>query len=105
MSEAIYMWDTGGLNVAVPKQRGEGYLKVPLGHHPVPALDDIENAERIHSMSGLDGYLWLEYGYVDFDKRQAIVDRVLPKLAAHFKFTAWREDTKAFWKIVMPKTK
>lgn len=101
MSEAIYMWDNGGLNVAIPKRRGKGYLKVPFGHHANSKLNDIENEEGI-DMCGLDGYLELEYRYIDPDKRDAIVARVLPKLAAHFGFQTWREDTKLFWKIVQP---
>lgn len=100
MSEAIYMWDLGGLNILIPKRRGEGYLKVPYSHHAVPALSDIEHREGV-DMDGLDGYLSLDYRYVHPDDRQAIVDRVMPRLAKHFKFTTWREDTKAFWKVLI----
>ena len=37
------MWDNGGLNVLIPKRRGTGYLKCPLGHHVVKALSDVES--------------------------------------------------------------
>lgn len=94
------MWDSGGLNVLIPKRRGEGYLAVPYGHHAVAALGQIEAEEGI-DMCGLDGYLELDYRRCS-DERDAIVARVMPKLAKHFGFKSWREDTKLFWKILMP---
>ncbi len=89
--KALYLWNGSGLNVLVPKKRGKGYLKVPFGHHPVPALSDIEVSESV-DMDGLDGMLTLQYGYTYPDsKRQAIVDRVMPRLAEVFKFKEWEE--------------
>jgi hypothetical protein len=93
------MWDMGGLNIAVPKKRGSGYLKQPYGHHAIQALDDIAADERI-AMCGLDGYLNLEYRYVEYDARAAIIDRVMPRLAAHYGFREWMEDETAFWAAV-----
>lgn len=95
------MWDAGGLNILIPKRRGTGYLKVPYGHHAVKGLSDIESSELV-DMDGLDGYLTLEYRYVHPDEQQALVDRVMPKLAKHFKFTTWRESAIDFWKVVIP---
>lgn len=101
MSEAVFIWDMSGLLVLIPKRRGSGYLKSPLYHNYVPELNRIECDERV-DMCGLDGYLQLEYGYIDHDERQAIVDRVLPRLAAHYGFTTWREDETAFWGALIP---
>lgn len=94
---AIYTWDLAGLMVLIPKKRGRGFLRCPLHHHYVAALSDIEIEECV-DLCGLDGYLQLNYGYVHDDAEQArIVDRVMPKLAAHFEFTAWRESHRDFW--------
>ena len=96
---AIYFWSSGGLNIAIPKRRGTGYLAQPLGHHYVEALSDIENSEHI-DICGLDGYLALEYRYTNLNKRAEIVARVMPRLAKHFRFAEWREDEREFWRIV-----
>ena len=96
---AFFIWDIGGLNVAIPKKRGTGYLKQPYGHHAIPDLDAIAFDESV-DMCGLDGYLNLEYGYIHPDSRRSIVDRVMPRLAAHYGFSKWREDYQGFWDVV-----
>jgi hypothetical protein len=95
------MWDLSGLSVLIPKRRGTGYLRYPLGHHRVEKLADIEYDEGI-DLCGIDGYLQLEYGYRKPDERREIEARVMPKLAAHFGFTSWHEDCALFWKILQP---
>lgn len=98
---AIYIWDNGGLSILVPKRRGMGYLKTPYWHKHVDALSDIEEIERV-TLSGLDGCLSFDYGYVELGKRQPIIDRVMPKLSAYYGFTEWREDAAAFWSHLLP---
>ena len=105
MSEAIYMWDRGGLNILIPKRRGTGYLKVPFGHHAVSGLNDIECAVSA-DFDGLEGYLSVEYihrphGYSKSEEEAVAL--IMPMLAKHYGFTTWREDAKLFWKIVIPK--
>lgn len=94
------MWDLGGLNVLIPKRRGTGYLRVPYGHHNDPKLNRIADAIRA-DVCGLDGYLAFEISLSRQD-RERIVGIVLPMLAAHFGFTQWREDPKAFWAELLP---
>lgn len=96
---AIYMWDMSGLGVAIPKRRGKGYMSVPIGHHANSRVSEMETDEA--DMCGLDGYVQISYGYVNYEDRQEIVDRVMPKLAKHFGFTEWIEDDDKFWEAVM----
>lgn len=99
MSEqcAIYMWDGSGLNVLVPKKRGDGFLRCPLGHHWVDEIGRIEATEAV-DVCGLDGYLQLSYGPIwALPERELIVARVMPKLASYYGFTEWRESTSDFW--------
>lgn len=101
---AIYMWDAGGLNILIPKRRGEGYLKCPLGHHVVPALSDIE--AQLCDLCGLDGFLQVDYYRHPYGRSKTeaeAVAKIMPMLAKHFGFSTWREDTKLFWQIVIPK--
>ena len=88
-----------GLNIAIPKKRGSGYLKQPYGHHSISALNQIAFDESV-DMCGLDGYLNLEYGYVEIDARSTITARVMPRIAAHYGFSDWREDYHGFWEVV-----
>ena len=102
MSEAIYMWDRGGLNVLIPKRRGTGYLKCPLGHHVVKALSDVESDVGC-DLCGLDGYLQVDYYHRPHGRSKSEAEAttlIMPMLAKHFGFTTWREDTQLFWKIV-----
>ena len=104
MSEAIYMWDRGGLNILIPKRRGTGYLKCPIGHHSVPVLTDIENTVGA-DFCGLDGYLQVNYirrPYGHAKSEAEATAKIMPLLARHFGFTTWREDAKAFWNVVLP---
>ena len=99
--EAIYIWDMGGLNVLIPKRRGQGFLRCPLGHHRVNALASIEEDERI-DLCGLEVYLSLDYGILLDEARDAIITRVMPRLACHYGFTSWVEDREKFWENLNP---
>ena len=98
------MWDMSGLGVLIPKRKGSGYLKTPLHHRYVKELSDIEMDEGA-DLCGLDGYLLLEYDYTNTEFREAIESRVMPRLASYYGFTTWKEDSVAFWKILLPNAK
>jgi hypothetical protein len=85
--ELLYYWDLGGLNVLVPKRRGVGFLRCPLGHHYVEFYASLET--ELHcDICGLDGAL-----YFEFHPRlntahprsvlEAMTQRVMAKLGAH----------------------
>ena len=95
------MWNMSGLSVLIPKRRGSGFLKCPLGHHHVPELAKIEYDEAI-DLCGLEGYLHLDYRFREEDERREIEARVMPRLAAHYGFSAWREDRDEFWRVLLP---
>lgn len=110
---AIYMWNLHGLNIAIPKKRGSGFLKVPYGHHAISDLDDIfteedYEADISHSLDveGLDGFLSINYGPLWSEPaKNSIIERIMPKLAAYYGFELWEEDVDAFWEIVQKKTR
>jgi hypothetical protein len=100
-SAAVYMWDGSGLNVAIPKRRGKGYLKTPYGNHLIERIEDARDELDCVDFDGLDGYLTLEYGMVtDSVERDKIADKALPVLARAYGFSTWREDRNHFWAIV-----
>lgn len=87
----IYSWGTFSLFVLVPKRRGEGWLKEPVGHH---ARREISHAEMELGcdLFGLEGCVHLDtVSPVALDKRKAFEDKAMPVLARVFKCDAWRE--------------
>ena len=91
--ELLFCWSFASLKVLVPKQRGAGYLKVPLGHHYDPALAAIETFARC-DIDGLDGALSFGCGSKTANTetlKTAFVARVMPPLSAHYGGLPWRE--------------
>lgn len=89
--ELLYSWSAAMFRVLVPKQRGQGFLRVPYGHHPKPELD------RIAEVAGCD--VWGLDGALDFEvpgslyhggkeARDAFVARIVPLLEVHYGVTA-----------------
>ena len=70
-----------GLQIKVPKKRGSGYLKCPLGHHHRPWVHEIE-----YDVDGLDGYLHVYCGYMSADEenRKLVLEKVMPVLVSAF---------------------
>lgn len=100
---ARYMWDDSGLNIVIPKRRGDGYLLVPYGHHNNPKLNTISDSVNVADVTGLDGYLNFRFSskvIYDVSKRAEIVEIVMPQLAAYFDFKFWAEDSGEFWRVI-----
>lgn len=100
--ELLYAWVANGFHVLVPKKRGEGYLKVPYGHHHDEALTDIANGVGC-DVCGLDGSL--EFEGPDTSRlyngsageKAAFVAHVIPRLEAHYQMSALEIDQRTFW--------
>jgi hypothetical protein len=88
--------DQRAVMVLVPKQRGEGFLKVPLGHH-VNAVSKL--CEEIgYDTFGLEGHLHFETGYINHGEQwNKAVAHIGDALAAHYGLP-WREVREPeFW--------
>ena len=85
--ELLYSWSAAMFRVLVPKQRGEGFLRVPYGHHPKPELDRIAAVARC-DVFGLDGALDFEVPGAIYHggktERDAFVAKIVPLLEAHY---------------------
>lgn len=101
--ELLYSWVANGFNVLVPKQRGEGFLKVPYGHHIKKGLDAAADAGNC-DVYGLDGVLEFNWFTFDAGKRAAFVSAVVPLLEAHYGWPAREIDQYEFWRL-RPTTK
>lgn len=98
--ELLYCWVAKTLSVLVPKKRGEGYLKVPYGHHHIMALTDIANDADV-DVTGLDGALEFECGWKIFHggeaTRKDLSSKVIPRLETHYGYAAREIHEKEFW--------
>lgn len=63
----------------IPKKRGVGYLKQPLGHHACPLS---ELAYQIgFDMCGLDGHLEVCTGYIAPNRHQYFIDKAVKPIS------------------------
>ena len=83
----VWAWLHTSLEILIPRQRGDGWLKVPAGHHAEARLRDIEDAACC-DVFGLDGTLSVECGgrvTCYQARRQELIDRLLPVVSRAYK--------------------
>ncbi|ARK07519.1 hypothetical protein LAV_00144 [Sphingobium phage Lacusarx] len=84
------------VSILVPKRRGVGFLKSPLGHHNGP----------LHSISydigfdiyGLDGSLDIQTGSLYRFDIPELLARIIPPIAAHYQME-WEQIGDEFWDL------
>lgn len=79
--ELLVLFRSKSIGILVPKQRGEGFLKVPLGHHNCPLSQLARDIG--YDIFGLDGELEIQTGYIeqaDYAKMQAEVIQPISEL-------------------------
>jgi len=91
MPELLFCWASGVFAVWVPKKRGTGYLRTPLGHYHNEGLRVIADAACC-DVFGLDGYLSFQvpgkiYHGNDSD-RQNFESVIVPMLEQHYGFAS-----------------
>lgn len=98
----LYCWVAQGFDVLIPKRRGQGFLKVPLGHHCDDGLFDVEMAAHCN-LFGLDGALSFHCnGKIYFggdDKRKEFVNTVMPMLEAHYGLASEEIHEADYWRL------
>lgn len=89
------------LSVLVPKIRGAGFLRVPLGHHYDPSLDDLEQAAGC-DIYGLDGSLDFMCGgeiASAASRRAEFETRVRPLLERRYSARLEIVGAATFWRL------
>lgn len=83
----LWCWLVLDFAVLVPKKRGLGFLKSPLGHHHVPGLSDIEQIAGC-DIFGLDGALLFQLNgnicHGTATEKKSFVDLVMPELEKYY---------------------
>lgn len=88
---------SSSLMVLVPKKRGNGYQRVPLGHHMTPLAELAMH--KGWDITGLDGHLEIEVSCHSAEERAATLERYMPALA-EFYGMPWRETSATeFWSL------
>jgi hypothetical protein len=100
--ELLYCWVAGGFAVLVPKMRGDGFLKVPYGHHVDAGLDRIGDKVQC-DVTGLDGALDFRCSGSIYHggtmMRKEFSDVVVPALASHYSTSAREITEQEFWRL------
>lgn len=77
--ELLYIFRERGIHILVPKKRGEGFLRTPIGHHQSP-LSHL--AYKIgYDLFGLDGEIFVDSGYIGKDDKPRMIERVLEPIS------------------------
>lgn len=96
----LYCWTHKTFSVLVPKKRGNGFLRVPYGHHNDVNINAIGDAVGV-DIIGLDGALDFECGdnvyYGDNNVRKSFEDIVIPMLERHYGFKACEVTESEYW--------
>lgn len=88
--------DATQIMILVPRKRGEGFAKMPFGHHST-ALSQIES-EIGYDIFGLDGSLNIQTGYFRLDKKKELLALIMPPLCKHYGI-GYREVGEEFWDL------
>jgi hypothetical protein len=100
--ELLYCWVAGGFSVLVPKKKGEGYLKVPYGHHYIDELTAIADKMR-SDVWGLDGALDFHVRGALFhgpeSGRVAFSEAIMPLLERYYGFPSREIVVAEFWQL------
>lgn len=81
-----WAWLLKTLEVAIPKKRGKGYLKVPASHHRSERIHRIESVAKC-DITGLDGTLSFYCGSEIANNRKLqseFIERVFPVISDQF---------------------
>ena len=83
----LWAWVAGQFSVLVPKKRGKGFLRVPLGHHHdagLAAVAEVAGCDLYGLDGSLDFQVSMEVYHSHNGKREAFAKKVLPALEAHY---------------------
>lgn len=79
MKEILVCFHQTRISMLIPKGRGDGFLKVPLGHHDCPLS---RLAYQIgYDLSGLDGALEVETGYIVRNEYPVLLEKAVKPVA------------------------
>lgn len=86
----------------VPKRRGEGYVKVPYGHHHIPGLDEIADKAGC-DIWGLDGALDFQVSDALYhgpeSDRVKFIGVIAPLLERYYGFPSREIVAAEFWQL------
>lgn len=83
-TEILVMFFDRSIEMLVPKRRGEGFLKMPIGHHYSPLAAFI--SELGYDAYGLDGNISVQTGYIPRADEAKWVEKVVAPIAEHLGF-------------------
>lgn len=104
-AEILVMFSQRSIDMLIPKKRGTGFLKTPLGHHHCPLAD--MQYEIGFDLWGFDGSLTIMTGWIEKKDYDNLIEVAVRPIAVHLGFP-WRVvTTNEFWENhpILPKEK
>lgn len=98
----LYVFLERSLQVLVPKKRGVGFQKVPIGHHET-SLSSLAY-DIGYDMFGLDGSIHVETGYVALEKEEAVAKKVLEPISRLLRLPYREISRTEYWQLHPTKT-
>ena len=83
--------------ILVPKKRGTGFQKVPLGHHVCDLSNYISEHVRF-DVFGLDGMLTVDTGYIESKEYPELEGSVVKPLSEYYGYSYRVVSHTEFWK-------
>ena len=93
--ELLYYFAPTTLEILVPKRRGTGFLKTPIGHHVSP-LSQLSH-EIGYDLYGLDGAISIPIGYIRPHDREKMAQRLVTPISRLLGFPAREVGSSEFW--------
>lgn len=93
--EMLFVFLGPSMQILVPKERGQGFRKVPIGHHQT-ALGSLDSVIGF-DMFGLDGAIHVETGYVSPFDYPKMIERVLEPISRLLGYRYRHVGLDEFW--------
>lgn len=79
----VYVFLVGTVQLFIPRQRGEGYLRVPVGHHRSKLSQFIEELPGVAYTCGLDGCVEIYFhdSLHTADRKAQVIEEVIVPIA------------------------
>lgn len=103
--ELLIMFMTDHVTVLVPKKRGVGFVKHPVGHHATPASDFFQFDLGVDPFCEGDGYLSLQSGWVTDELKARYEREIFPRMSEFYGWPCRVVSSDEFWSNMPLKAK
>lgn len=93
--EILFAFFDRSIEMLIPKKRGVGFQKMPIGHHHSPLAAFI--SELGYDAYGLDGSISVQTGFIRHADEARWIERVVRPIAEHIGFPCRQVHGGEYW--------